>query len=136
MKDLVADASFLAAAAQYSDNNTQVATQYFAYAPSDAIAIHAKKLQALTALIGGEGFEYFDRLNDEIKCHIVWMLDDYASQIVALAELDRNVKAAARLAQEDSDRAIVAQAAASCSQAAPMAVGRVETAATKEASHA
>jgi hypothetical protein len=66
----------------------------------DECAVQAGKLNALTLMLTGDGFETFSSLNDDAQRNLLWLLDDLSSQVAALS----------KLASEISTPSIVARA--------------------------
>jgi len=60
--------------------------------PSDQCATQSAKLYALTMMINANGFDVFDELHDADKRSLLWLMNDLAGQVAALAELARDVE--------------------------------------------
>ncbi|KGS08817.1 hypothetical protein [Burkholderia sp. ABCPW 111] len=61
--------------------------------PVGLCATQSAKLYALTMMIHANGFDVFDELLDDDKRSLVWLMNDLAGQVAALAELARDVDA-------------------------------------------
>jgi hypothetical protein len=55
--------------------------------PASACKVVVSKLEALTMMISGEGFDAFDGLNDQSKANVLWLISDLAEEASVLAEL-------------------------------------------------
>lgn len=61
--------------------------------PAGLCATQSAKLYALTMMIHANGFDVFDELLDDDKRSLVWLMNDLAGQVAALAELARDIDA-------------------------------------------
>ncbi|MFM0020885.1 hypothetical protein [Paraburkholderia azotifigens] len=59
----------------------------FSDPPAAACVTQARKLGALISSLTGEGFSHFNRLNDDIKERMLWLMRDLCNEVVVLGEL-------------------------------------------------
>lgn len=55
--------------------------------PVGMCATQSEKLRALTMMIHANGFDVFDELLDDDKKSLLWLLNDLAGEVAALAKL-------------------------------------------------
>jgi len=54
---------------------------------TDKLYFKSMQLQSLLTMIGGEGRERFNCLNDKLQANYLWACNDLADEIEALAEM-------------------------------------------------
>ncbi|KWZ43779.1 hypothetical protein WS72_13550 [Burkholderia savannae] len=57
-------------------------------------------MRALVTFMSGQGFEVFNGLADELKCNLVWLLEDLAGEVADLADLSLEAEIVRRTAAE------------------------------------
>jgi hypothetical protein len=73
--------------ATYDTNGDTIVSGIDSDHPSAKAVTQASKLSALICLMNADGFDVFNNLADSHKRNLIWLLDDLADEVCALAEL-------------------------------------------------
>lgn len=85
---IIAETSMFGVRVSHDSNRDTTVSNIDCMDPPCATAVtQAGKLAALTCLMNGDGFDVFDNLAASHKQNIIWLIDDLAHQVLAIAQL-------------------------------------------------